>query len=454
MPGEDEEEEDFLAWHSAQMEPLPPALHPVLHRTLIHGAALATEDFRLAIGEADALGQRRFVTAARDLAAGSDVWVVRHLFTCDTAQHVFALLQTDPQLLNRVAQICEMDLADPSQPSSHSGHGEDHTAPRQPLEYVRHHLHRYVFECSAGEVAASPSPSAGRCRYLMAELGSHLRPRRAANARVMPFWWRRDRRRRELCSVLWLTHDVAAGEEVTRPPLPLGLPHYGSQVYWEAAYHLDGTPFEWYCSVQALVKAVMSHRPVAPPTEPPEKPPSVLVPGCGNSRLGYELWCVGYRPVVNVDYVLSVITAMKQQYLATDQAEVEADEGLAAIELVPPDGGLEFHVGNVCELRQFPDGAFDLVVDKAMLDALLIAPPGADADWVETEAEHGRAYAYLREMRRLLAPGGRLCIVSLRGHERFQGLLRGAAAGDPEAALELVAHENLPSHLYICRACP
>lgn len=52
-------------------------------------------------------------------------------------------------------------------------------------------------------------------------------------------------------------------------------------------------------------------------------------------------------------------------------------------ELVPPDGGLEFHVGNVCELRQFPDGAFDLVVDKAMLDALLIAPPGADADWVE-----------------------------------------------------------------------
>jgi len=107
---------------------------------------------------------------------------------------------------------------------------------------------------------------------------------------------------------------------------------------------------------------------------------SVLVAGCGNSRLTAEMWRDGFAPIANVDVSRTVIDQMSARH--KDMR------------------GVTWQAMDATRLA-FADASFDAVVDKGTLDSLLCGE--------NSTALGGR---YLSEVSRVLRPGGVLFCVS------------------------------------------
>ena len=76
----------------------------------------------------------------------------------------------------------------------------------------------------------------------------------------------------------------------------------------------------------------------------------ILIVGCGNSRIGEELYKDGYHNITNIDFSATVIQQMTEKYRDLEE--------------------MDFTEMNVCNI-EFPLGCFDLVFDKCTLDCLL-----------------------------------------------------------------------------------
>ena len=137
---------------------------------------------------------------------------------------------------------------------------------------------------------------------------------------------------------------------------------YGDPQYWERYYrhHASqrGADTEWYAPLAAFVSMMPTPaqlkalRAAARDAEQPE--PRTLVLGCGNSELSEHLRDAGYGHIVSIDISAVCVQQMREQHAR--------------------DTKLSFVQGDVRDMKQlFPDGSFDLVVDKATLDAVFIA---------------------------------------------------------------------------------
>ena len=136
---------------------------------------------------------------------------------------------------------------------------------------------------------------------------------------------------------------------------------YGDPQYWERYYRHNasqrGADTEWYAPLAAFLsimptpaqlKALRAARDVQ------QSELRTLVLGCGNSELSEHLRDAGYGNVVSID-ISAVCVQQMQQHHASDAK-------------------LSFVQGDVRDMKRlFPDGSFDLVVDKATLDAVFIA---------------------------------------------------------------------------------
>lgn len=104
---------------------------------------------------------------------------------------------------------------------------------------------------------------------------------------------------------------------------------------------------------------------------------NILIAGCGTSRLSEELYEEGYANVTSIDNSYTAIKLMNEEYkerlpnLVFKQMDVR-------------------HMSN-----QFKDGAFDVVIDKALLDAM-VCTDGASAN----------VNMMLSEINRVLTPEG------------------------------------------------
>jgi Methyltransferase domain len=76
-----------------------------------------------------------------------------------------------------------------------------------------------------------------------------------------------------------------------------------------------------------------------------------LIPGCGSSELGAELYELGYLNITSIDTSEAVIEQLSARY-----AEL-AD--------------MEHAVMDATQMDCLPESCFDLVIDKALLDCLL-----------------------------------------------------------------------------------
>ena len=160
--------------------------------------------------------------------------------------------------------------------------------------------------------------------------------------------------------------------------------------------------FEWLLPFEALAQWLSPSALRLPAA------PSALVVGCGTSDISARLHDdSGYARVVSVD---------------------TSAEQIALMQTKRPD--LTWLVADACDCDQLQSGAFDLVVDKGTLDALLCV---------------GSTSAMLCELRRCLAAAGVYVLISLHGRELLLPLLAvGELAFDLEVVAELDAATGEP----------
>ena len=129
----------------------------------------------------------------------------------------------------------------------------------------------------------------------------------------------------------------------------------------------------------------------------------VLIPGCGNSTLGENLYDSGVVNITNIDISNVVISLMRDLCAAKDQ--------------------MEFAVKDARNLSDFPENCFNLVIDKGLFDTQLC-----------TQDNVANAQMLIKEMYRVLKPGGTYLMIS---------------HGSPDSRLGKYA---LPSNI-ICTCC-
>jgi SAM-dependent methyltransferase len=163
----------------------------------------------------------------------------------------------------------------------------------------------------------------------------------------------------------------------------MGKGAYGTVEFWDE-YYVDDRPepydwfFEWEYIAPTLTPLLAFDA-------------RILVVGCGNSPFSAELFAHGYRKQLNVDNCELVVQQQRERYPM-----------------------LEWRVADVRRLDELPDGAFDVVLDKGLLDNLYCYVDTADA---VREA--------VGEMRRVLRPdGGRLVVFSCHAAAEVLASLR------------------------------
>jgi ubiquinone/menaquinone biosynthesis C-methylase UbiE len=118
---------------------------------------------------------------------------------------------------------------------------------------------------------------------------------------------------------------------------------YSKQSYWESRYKEEPS-YDWFPSRYAEILGILLAKIDAPNREKVK----ILHLGCGNSKLGVDLYEKGFKYVVNVDYSDTVINNMKEKYSST----------------MPEMTWETMDVRNL----QFMDRYFDIVIDKAVMD--------------------------------------------------------------------------------------
>lgn len=146
---------------------------------------------------------------------------------------------------------------------------------------------------------------------------------------------------------------------------------FGAQEYWDEEYKKKNTTFEWlekYDSIKPFIEENI---------KPEEK---ILMPGCGNSTLGPDMYNDGYKNIHNFDFSPIVIDQMKERYSHLEDMKWFVDD---------------------MRKMNIPDNSYDTILDKGGLDALYTI----DNDGIAAEEA-------LFEYARVLKPGGKAYIIS------------------------------------------
>lgn len=139
--------------------------------------------------------------------------------------------------------------------------------------------------------------------------------------------------------------------------------------YWEERYKKTTKEFDWFGTWNSDT-AIR----IKPEVEPffPSQINSILNIGCGNSRLGEELYKDGYKGIMNIDISQSAVDKMSQKFAGNSE--------------------LSFMQMDITNMT-FADASFDVVMDKGTLDALYTGLPAG----VKLAVAH---------IYRMLTPGG------------------------------------------------
>mmetsp|Transcript_19856 Transcript_19856/g.27935 ORF Transcript_19856/g.27935 Transcript_19856/m.27935 type:complete len:299 (+) Transcript_19856:31-927(+) len=130
----------------------------------------------------------------------------------------------------------------------------------------------------------------------------------------------------------------------TTTTLPRNNKEYGKREYWEERFATE-TEFEWLVSYSDIAPQITRF------LHPKKK--KILVVGCGNSSFSADLYDAGYTCITNIDYSRNVIDAMRKRHERTRPL-------------------MEWLVMDMTDMSAaFADESFDVVIDKAAMDALM-----------------------------------------------------------------------------------
>ena len=155
--------------------------------------------------------------------------------------------------------------------------------------------------------------------------------------------------------------------------LPDTFPDFSSREYWESRYSSENTTYDWLLPYSQLRSIIL-------PRIHENADSEILIVGCGNSRIGEELYRDGYHNITNIDFSTTVIRQMAEKYREMEE--------------------MDFSEMNVTNL-DFPSACFDMVFDKCTLDCLLCG-----------DNSFQKASVMMQNVFRVLKPGGVYIIVS------------------------------------------
>ena len=117
---------------------------------------------------------------------------------------------------------------------------------------------------------------------------------------------------------------------------------YKEKKYWESRFQAE-EEYEWLCTFNDVKEYI--NRDI-------DFEDKILILGCGNSTFSADLCDAGYLHVNSADFSSVVIDAMRKKYSSSHPS-------------------LKWFVSDVRDLKEFEDSTFDVVIDKACIDALV-----------------------------------------------------------------------------------
>ena len=149
---------------------------------------------------------------------------------------------------------------------------------------------------------------------------------------------------------------------------------YSSLAFWEKRYtseHLE--IFEWYQTYESLREKIGEYI---------KAEHKILNVGSGTSKFAEDLFYDGVKNVTNIDFSESAVRLLQEHF---EEQQIESK----CIKM------------NVLDMKEFPEGEFNIVFDKALLDSILCGENGLET--VKT---------MIAEIYRVLAEEGYYIIVS------------------------------------------
>lgn len=151
------------------------------------------------------------------------------------------------------------------------------------------------------------------------------------------------------------------------------MPTYGEKTYWDSRYDGSEEHYDWYLNYAKLKDTLSKYMHRNEDSKDDRSQLKILNVGCGNSDLSENMFDDGYTGIHSIDYSDVVIQKMKEDTRKKN---------------------IHFETMDVRKLT-FPDGFFDVIIDKGTLDAILCGKDSAV-----------NAGEMLRQCRRVLKPGG------------------------------------------------
>ena len=171
--------------------------------------------------------------------------------------------------------------------------------------------------------------------------------------------------------------------------LPRTNQEYGTHEYWEHRFQSEAS-FEWLLSF-AQLRAQLEPLLLDQYSAGDPAAVRILVVGCGNSPFSADLYDAGFTNIINIDYSATVIAQMQQQHAVTRP-------------------NMQWRVMDMTDLSTLAAESFDVVMDKAAMDALLTREGDVWHPDPECIAAVSRMCTHVA---RVLAPSGMLIQVSL-----------------------------------------
>jgi SAM-dependent methyltransferase len=171
--------------------------------------------------------------------------------------------------------------------------------------------------------------------------------------------------------------------------------HHGNAEYWKARYAASSEcasgsgSGDWVCTFGAVAEAFASELRHSPPAEPAK----ILHIGCGDSQFPHEMHAAGFTETLHTDFDEGVIDQQRRR-----------------------SASLRWAVLNACDMSSCDAASYDAVVDKGCLDIFLPILLGAATTEAEEERMLADAGLMLREVFRVLRPGGKYICISLHVH--------------------------------------
>ncbi|XP_006637823.2 EEF1A lysine methyltransferase 4 [Lepisosteus oculatus] len=153
---------------------------------------------------------------------------------------------------------------------------------------------------------------------------------------------------------------------------------YKDVEYWDERYKKEQS-FEWFGDYSKFEHLLEQHV---------RKEDKILVLGCGNSSVSFDMFSCGYGSITNIDYSAVCIETMAARHADCPGME-----------------WLQMDARNLA----FPEGAFDVVLEKGTLDAMMVEEKDP---WKVSPHTASLVHQVLKEISRVLKPGGRFVSIT------------------------------------------